>query len=78
MSEERPWLDNHGIAPAHLAGKRVEVILNNGMHMGAEPLTPTSPAGWPVPGDGVRGGCNFRLKGPFGIARYRQIGGGPA
>lgn len=76
------WHDNHGVPPEGLAGKRVEVELNNGVVLGGKAMVNGSPAGSefipgvPVPGEGVRGAANFRLRGPFGIKRWRLVGGG--
>lgn len=79
MSDGEPdgegWRDNHGSLPAAFAGKRMEVILNNGWRSGREPPASGTPGGWPVGGEGVKGAPDWRLKGPFGIARYRVIGG---
>lgn len=71
MSE---WRDNHGMMPREASGKRVAVELRNGKREGEEPISPTSPAGWPADG---KGACRWSFsKGPasaFDIVRYRIL-----
>ena len=58
------WHKNHGQMPAFAERKRVKVRLFNGRICGEEPVSPTTPAGWPAGGEGVRGACNWRISKP--------------
>jgi hypothetical protein len=65
------WLDSPGHMPKEAAGKRVAVILRNGMICGEKPISPSSPAGWPADGWGA---CIWKIDGhPFDILRYRIL-----
>ena len=67
------WRDNHGHRPTEAEGKRVKVRLFNGRVCGDKPISPTSPAGWPAGGEGVKGACNWSISNPphpFEIKQY--------
>lgn len=69
------WTDNPGHQPKRTRGKRVRVILENGLEEMREPIyddafNPMSPRGWAADG---KGGCRWTRSNPpdpFDIAKY--------